>query len=57
MTEHDWQLFRALQRQEQQLRDIRSHQSWWGDFAANVAGNAAYDGALWVLRRLARLIK
>ncbi len=57
MTEHDWQLFSALQRQEQQLRDIRRHQSWWSDFGANIAGNAVYDGALWLLRRLARSLR
>ena len=57
MTSKDWLLFQSLQRQERQLQDIRRHQSWWGDFGANIAGNAAYDGALWVLRRLSRMLR
>lgn len=57
MTERDWLLMQALQRQERQLHDIRRHQSWWLDFGANIAGNAAYDGALWLLRRLFRMLR
>ena len=47
-------LKRLLESNSRTLHDIRRRQSWWLDFGANVAGNAAYDGALWLLRRLLR---
>lgn len=47
----------ALQQQSAQLQDLHQHQQTFGeDFASNIAGNAAWDGAVWLLRRLARLI-
>lgn len=33
---------------------LRRHNSWLADFGANIAGNAAYDGALWILKALFR---
>ena len=45
----------ALQQQQAQLADIKKHQQTFAaDFASNVAGNAAYDAALWLVKRLFR---
>lgn len=50
-------IMKALQRQSAQLEDLRRRQQTFGeDFASNIAGNAVWDGAVWLLRRLARLI-
>lgn len=43
---------RHILQNQQLLNDIRHRQSWWFDFGANVAGNAAYDVAIWLVRRL-----
>lgn len=51
------EIMTALQQQSAQLQDLRQHQQTFGeDFASNIAGNAAWDGAVWLLHRLARLI-
>lgn len=51
------EILQALQRQSAQLDDLRRRQQTFGeDFASNIAGNAAWDGAVWLIRRLARLI-
>ena len=51
------EILQALQRQSAQLDDLRQRQQTFGeDFASNIAGNAAWDGAVWLIRRLARLI-
>lgn len=45
----------ALRRQQAQLQDIRQHQQTFAeDFASNIAGNAVWDGLLWLARRLFR---
>lgn len=50
-------IMKALQQQSAQLDDLRRRQQTFGeDFASNIAGNAVWDGAVWLLRRLARLI-
>ena len=41
------------------LNEIRqkaesNHHSWLSDFGANVAGNAVFDGAVWLLSKLVR---
>lgn len=47
----------ALESQRAQLQDLRQHQQTFAeDFASNVAGNALWAGAEWLLRRLSRLI-
>ena len=52
------EIMSALQQQQSQLADIKKHQQTFAaDFASNVAGNAAYDAALWLLRRLAGLVR
>ena len=43
-----------LQRQEEQLLQLRKGQSWWLDLSSNVAGNAIFDGAVWLLGKLIR---
>ncbi len=42
-----------LRQQETRLAEIyrRSGHSWLSDFGANVAGNAAWDGLLWLLKK------
>ena len=49
------EIMAALQHQQAQLADLRKHQQTFGeDFASNIAGNAAYDAALWLVKRLFR---
>ena len=49
---------KVLQEQSAQLQDLRRRQqSFSQDFLSNVLGNATWDGALWVINRLARLVK
>ena len=31
-----------------------SRQTWWSDFSSNIAGNAAWDGLVWLATRLLR---
>ena len=48
-------ILKALQSQSAQLQDLRKHQQTFAaDFASNVAGNAAYDAALWLAKKLFR---
>lgn len=43
----------ALQQQQAQLTDLRKRQQTFGeDFLSNIAGNAAWDGLLWLVQRL-----
>lgn len=50
-------IMRALQQQSAQLDGLRRRQQTFGeDFASNIAGNAVWDGIVWLVRRLARLI-
>ena len=51
------EIMQALQQQQAQLADIRHRQSWWLDFGANIAGNAAFDGLVWAARRLFRMLR
>ena len=52
------EIMAALQQQQAQLADIKKHQQTFAaGFASNIAGNAAYDAALWLLRRLAGLVR
>ena len=49
------EIMAALQQQQAQLADIKKHQQTFAaDFASNIAGNAAYDAALWLVKRLFR---
>ena len=47
----------ALQRQSSQLDSLsRKQQTFGEDFASNIAGNAVWAGAEWLLRRIARVL-
>lgn len=35
-----------------ELDEIKRRQSWWLDLSSNVAGNAIFDGAIWLFNRL-----
>ena len=49
---------KALQAQSAQLPDLRHRQQTFSqDFLSNIIGNATWDGVLWVINRLARLVK
>ena len=47
------EIMAALQQQQAQLAKLqRTQQTFGQDFLSNVAGNAAYDAALWLVKRL-----
>ena len=49
------EILQALQSQKQQIADIDqkvSRQTWLSDFSSNIAGNAVWDGAVWLFSRL-----
>ena len=49
---------KVLQEQSAQLQDLRRRQQTFSqDFLSNILGNATWDGALWVINRLARLVR
>ena len=49
---HD-EIMQALSLQQAQLADLRRHQQTFGeDFLSNIAGNAAFEGLVWLARRL-----
>ena len=48
----------ALREQSEQLRNLQKRQqTFTEDFASNIAGNAVWTGAEWIINRLARLLK
>ena len=48
---------KVLGRQSLQLEDIRRHQQTFSqDFLSNILGNATWDGAMWLIGRLAKLL-
>ena len=54
----DSEILSALRQQQAQLQDLRKHQQTFGeDFISNIAGNAAWEGAVWILSRLSRLVR
>lgn len=46
------EIMAALNELSQKADD--NHHSWLSDFGANVAGNAVFDGAVWLLSKLVR---
>ena len=51
------EILQALQRQEHQIADVSkkvSSHSWLSDFSSNIAGNAIWDGLLWIGSRILR---
>lgn len=51
------EVMNALNTQQAQLEGLLNQNHFWRDFGANIAGNAAYDSALWLASRLLKLIK
>jgi len=50
-------ILQALQKQEREIGEIHrkvSGQTWLSDFSSNIAGNALWDGLVWVGSRLLR---
>lgn len=51
------EIMQALNRQQATIDDVQervnSH-GWLSDFSSNVAGNAVWDGAVWLVSRLLR---
>lgn len=45
MNQRDWLIL-------QELEDIKRRQSWWLDFSSNIAGNAVFDGFVWLVSKL-----
>ena len=50
MTNEEKMLLQVLRNQER----IKRNQSWWLDLSSNVAGNAIFEGAIWIAKRLLR---
>lgn len=53
-------IMKALASQNQQITDIQEHvdkNHWLSDFGANIAGNAAYGAAIWLLGRIIKVIR
>ena len=46
------EIMQALQRQSKELESIKKAQSWWLDLGSNVAGNAIFDGAVYLFSKL-----
>ena len=54
MNQRDRMILQALRDQDEKLDEIRSGQSWWLDLSSNVAGNAIWDGAIWLVTKILR---
>lgn len=58
MEDKGWQeIAQSLHRQENQIADIHekvSKQTWFSDFSSNIAGNAVWDGLVWLGSRVLR---
>jgi len=51
-------ILKALQQQSAQIEDLRQRQQTFAqDFASNILGNATWDGAVWLVGRLVKLLK
>ena len=51
-------ILKAIGQQSSQLEDISRRQQTFGqDFLSNILGNATWDGAVWLIRSLSRLLK
>ena len=55
MTTKEFLILQQLLKDNQrQLRSIRRHQSWFVDLGANIAGNAVWDGLIWLSSRVGK---
>lgn len=52
MNRRDWMILQELRRQDEKLDSIRRRQSWWLDLSSNVAGNAIFEGAVYLFSKL-----
>ena len=51
------EIMQALQQQNEQLRILgKRQQTFAEDFASNIAGNAVWDGLVWLARRVVKLL-
>jgi hypothetical protein len=51
------EIMQALNRQQSSMDDVQqqiSQHGWLSDFSSNIAGNAVWDGAVWLVSRLLR---
>lgn len=52
------EILKALGEQSQKLDRLqKTQQTFTQDFVSNIAGNAAFEGGMWLLRRLAQLVR
>lgn len=52
------EIMQALQQQQAQLAELSKHQQTFSeDFLSNIAGNAAWDGLVWLVSRLSRKLR
>lgn len=54
------EIMKVLTEQGRQITDIQQHvdkNHWLSDFGANIAGNAAYGAATWLLARILKIVK
>lgn len=60
MQDKRWSdIMQAIQSQRQEIAEIHqkvSRQTWLSDFSSNIAGNAVFDGLVWVVSRLMKKI-
>ena len=52
------EILKALEQQSAQIDDLRQRQQTFGqDFLSNIVGNATWDGALWLVSKLASMVR
>ena len=52
------EILKALEQQSAHIQDLRRRQQTFGqDFLSNIVGNATWDGALWLVSKLASLVR
>ena len=52
------EILKAIEQQSAQIQDLRRRQQTFGqDFLSNIVGNATWDGALWLVSKLASLVR
>ena len=52
------EILKVLEQQSAQIDDLRQRQQTFGqDFLSNIVGNATWDGALWLVSKLASLVR
>lgn len=54
MTEDEKAIMRMLMVQNRRLYDLERRRSWLSDLSSNIAGNAIFDGAVWLFSKILR---